>query len=53
MSPDAARQIAEWEAKRPDPAQRPDEFARINEEISRLIDEERVFKKASSGFKVA
>jgi hypothetical protein len=52
MSPDVAREIAELEAKRPKPSERPDEFARINEEISRLINEERAFKRASNGFRV-
>lgn len=52
MSPDVARKIAELEAKRPKLSEQPDEFARINEEISRLIDEERAFKRASNGFQV-
>lgn len=53
MSPDARQQIAELEARRPDPEKDPDQFRRINEEISRLIDEERAFQRASKGFRVA
>ena len=53
MSPDARRQIAELTARRPDPEKAPDDFRRINEEISRIIDEERAFGSASKGFRVA
>ena len=53
MSPDARRQIAELEHRRPDPEKDPGGVRRINDEISRLIDEERAFKNASNGFRVA
>lgn len=52
MTPDARRKIAELEARRPDPEKAPDEFRRINQEISRLIDEERAYG-AAQGFRVA
>ncbi|NTF35561.1 hypothetical protein [Agrobacterium rubi] len=53
MTPDTRRQIAELEARRPDPEKQPEEFARINQEISALIDEERAFQRASKGFRVS
>lgn len=53
MSPETRRRIAELEAQKPSPETNPTEFARFNQEISRLIDEDRAFKKAASGFKVA
>ncbi|HEX5935681.1 MAG TPA: hypothetical protein VFY63_16100 [Pseudorhizobium sp.] len=53
MIPSTRRQIEEFEQKRPDPEQNPHEVRRINEEISRIIDEERAFTNASKGFRVA
>ena len=52
MSPETRRKVDELEKSKPDPARDPHSFARINDEISRLIDEDRAYQNALKGFRV-